>query len=73
MRFQLSTVQWHRSLYHFRQHLAFTGEIFGLWTAACPWNPIPLNSECTVMVLVGQIVALWNSQVIVSLDVWQVS
>jgi hypothetical protein len=43
--FQLSTVQWHHSLHHFRQHLVFTGEIFGLWAAARPWNPIPLNSR----------------------------
>jgi hypothetical protein len=50
-RFQLSTVQWHHSLHHFRRHLAFTGEIFGLWAAALPWNPIPLNSRHTVMVL----------------------
>jgi hypothetical protein len=47
--------------------------MFGLWAAAHPWNPIPLNSRRTVMVLVGQFVALWNSRVIVSLDIWQVS
>jgi hypothetical protein len=52
---------------------AFTGEIFGLWAAARPWNPIPLNSRLTVMVLAGQFVALCNSRVIVSLDIWQVS
>jgi hypothetical protein len=51
----------------------FTGEIFGLWAAARPWNLIPLNSQRTVMVLAGQFVALWNSWVNVSLDVWQVS
>jgi hypothetical protein len=51
----------------------FTGEMFGLWAAARPWNPIPLNCRCTVMVLAGQFVALWNSGVIVSLDVGRVS
>jgi hypothetical protein len=71
--FQLSTVQWRRSVHHFRRRLAFTGEIFGLWAAARPWNPIPLNSWRTVMVLAGQFVALWNSRVIVSLDVWRIS
>jgi hypothetical protein len=65
--FQLSTVQWCHSLHHFRRHLAFTSWIFGLWAAARPWNPIPLNSRCTVMVLDGQFVALRNSWVIVSL------
>jgi hypothetical protein len=44
--------------------------MFGLWAAACPWNPIPLNSRKTVMVLAEQFVALWNSWVTVSLDVW---
>jgi hypothetical protein len=72
-RFQLSTVQWPHSLHHFRRRLAFTGEIFGLWAAALPWNPIPLNSRRTVTVLAGQFVALQNSRVIVSLDVWRVS
>jgi hypothetical protein len=47
--------------------------MFGLWAAARPWNPIPLNSRHPVMVLAGQFIALWNSQVIVSLDVWQIS
>jgi hypothetical protein len=51
----------------------FTGEIFGLWAAARPWNPIPLNSSRTVMVRAGQFEALWKSWVIVSLDVWRVS
>jgi hypothetical protein len=69
----LSTVQWHRSLHHFRRHLAFRGEIFRLWVAARPWNPIPLNSQRTVMVLAGQFIALQNSRVIVSFDVWRVS
>jgi hypothetical protein len=72
-RFQLFTVQWRHSLHHFRRRLAFTGEIFGLWAAARPWNPIPLNSRRTVMVLDGQIIALRNSRVIVSLDIWRVS
>jgi hypothetical protein len=72
-RFQLSTVQWHRSLRHFRRRLAFTGEIFGLWAAARPWNPVPLNSRRTVMLLAGQFVALRNSRIIVSLDVRRVS
>jgi hypothetical protein len=44
-----------------------------LWAAACPWNPIPLNSRYTIMVLAGQFVALKNSQVILSLDIWQIS
>jgi hypothetical protein len=69
----LSTVQWRLSLHHFRRRLAFTGEIFGLWEASHPWNPITRNSRRTVMVLAGQIVALWNSRMIVSLDVWRVS
>jgi hypothetical protein len=47
--------------------------MFGLWAAARPWNPIPLNSGCTVMLLAGQFIALRNSRMIVSLDVWQVS
>jgi hypothetical protein len=47
--------------------------MFGLWAAAHPWNLLPLNSRRTVMVLAGQFVALWNAQVIVSLDVWRVS
>jgi hypothetical protein len=47
--------------------------MFGLWAAAHPWNPIPLNSQCTVMVLAGQFIALRNSQVSVSLDIWRVS
>jgi hypothetical protein len=47
--------------------------MFGLWAAARPWNPIPINSGRTVMVLAGQFVALWNSWVIVSLVVWRVS
>jgi hypothetical protein len=34
---------------------------------------IPLNSQRTTMVLTGQIIALWNSRVIVLLDVWRVS
>jgi hypothetical protein len=72
-RFQLSTVQWRRSLHHFRRRLAFTGDIFGLWAAARPWNPVPLNSRRTVRVLTGQFAALRNSRVIVSLDVWRVS
>jgi hypothetical protein len=46
-RFELSTVQWRRSLHHFRRRLAFTSEMFGLWAAARPWNPIPLNSRRT--------------------------
>jgi hypothetical protein len=46
--------------------------VFGLWAAAHPWNPIPLNSQSTFMVLAGQFIALRNSWVIVSLDVWQV-
>jgi hypothetical protein len=41
--------------------------------AAHPWNPIPLNSQRTGIVLAGQFVALRNSQVIASLDIWQVS
>jgi hypothetical protein len=53
--------------------LSLTDEIFDLWAAAHPWNPIPLSSRRTVMVLAGQFVALRNSQVIVSLDVWRVS
>jgi hypothetical protein len=69
----LSTVQWRRSLHHFRRRLEVTGEIFGLWAAALPWNPIPLNSRRTDMVLAGQFIALWNSRVIVSLNVWRVS
>jgi hypothetical protein len=48
-------------------------KIFGLWAAARPWNPIPLNPRRTLMVLAGQFVALRNSWVIVSLDVWRVS
>jgi hypothetical protein len=44
--------------------------MFGLWAAAHPWNPVPLNSQRTLMVLAGQFVALHNSQVI---DVWRVS
>jgi hypothetical protein len=32
-------------MHHFRRRLAFTGEMFGLWAAARPWNPIPLNSQ----------------------------
>jgi hypothetical protein len=72
-RFQLPTVQWRRSLHHFRRRLAFTGEMFALWAAAHPWNPIPLYSRRTVMALAGQIIALRNSWVIVSLDVWRVS
>jgi hypothetical protein len=71
--FQLSTIQWHRSLHHFKQDFAITGKMFGLWAAARQWNPIPLNSRRTVMMLAGQFVALQNSQVIVSLDIWQVS
>jgi hypothetical protein len=71
--FPIVTVQRHRSLHHFRRRLAFTGETFGLQAAACPWNPIPLNSQRTVMVLAGQFIALWNSWVTVSLDIWQVS
>jgi hypothetical protein len=71
--FQLSTVQWHRSLHHFRRRLEFTGEMLGLWAAAGPWNPSPLNSRLTVRVLAGQFVALQNLRVIVSLDVWRVS
>jgi hypothetical protein len=47
--------------------------MFGLWAAARPWKPIPLNSRRTVMVLAGQFVALRNSRVIVSLDVWWIS
>jgi hypothetical protein len=43
--------------------------MFGLWAAARPWNPIPLNSRRTVVVLAGQFIALRNSQVIV----WWVS
>jgi hypothetical protein len=50
----------------------FTGEMFSLWAAARPWNPIPLNSWCTVRVLAEQFVALWNSWVIVLFDVWRV-
>jgi hypothetical protein len=69
----LSTVQWCRSLHSFRRRLTFTGEMFGLWAAASPWNPIPLNSRRTVMVLAGQFVALRNSRVFVSLGVWRVS
>jgi hypothetical protein len=69
-RFQLSTVQWCRSFGSFRRCLALIGEIFGLWDAHL-WNSIPLNSRRTVMVLAGQFVALQNSRVIVSLDVWQ--
>jgi hypothetical protein len=67
--FQLSTVQWHHSLHHFRRCLAFTGEIFGLWAAARPWNPIPLNYRRTVMVLVGKLIAPQHSQVIISLNI----
>jgi hypothetical protein len=47
--------------------------MFGLWAAAHPWNPISLNSQRKVMVLAGQFTALWNSRVIVSLNVWRVS
>jgi hypothetical protein len=47
--------------------------MFGLWAPTHPWNPIPLNSRCTVLVPAGQFVALWNSWVTVSLDVWRVS
>jgi hypothetical protein len=47
--------------------------MFGLWAAAYPWNLIPLNSRRTVMVLAGKLIALWNSRMIVSLDIWQVS
>jgi hypothetical protein len=65
--------QWRHSLHHFRRRLAFTGEMFGLWAAARPWNPIHLNSRRTVMALAGQFVALRNSRVIVSLDIWRVS
>jgi hypothetical protein len=36
-------------------------------------TPYPLNSRRTVMVLAGQFIALWNSWVIVSLDIWRVS
>jgi hypothetical protein len=36
-------------------------------------EPIPLNSRRTVMGLAEQFIALWNSWVIVSLDVWRVS
>jgi hypothetical protein len=49
------------------------GEIFGIWATAHPWKPIPLNSQCTVMVLAGQFAALRNSWVMVSLYVWRVS
>jgi hypothetical protein len=66
-RFQLSTVQWHSSLNHFRRRLAFIGEMFGLLPDARLWYPIPLNSGCTVMVLAGQFIALQNLRVIVSL------
>jgi hypothetical protein len=55
------------------RRLAFKGKMFGLWAAARPWNTILLNSQRTVMVLAGQFIALQNSCVIVSLDVWQVS
>jgi hypothetical protein len=41
--FQLSTGQWHHSSHHFRWHLVFIGEMFGLWAAACPWSPILLT------------------------------
>jgi hypothetical protein len=51
----------------------FTGEIFGLWAAAHPWNPIPLKSRRTIMVLAGQFVVLRNSQVTISFNVWRVS
>jgi hypothetical protein len=68
----MSTVQWRRSLHHVRRRLAFTGEIFNLWAAAPPWNPIPLNYRRTVRMLTEQFVALWDSWVIVSLDVWRV-
>jgi hypothetical protein len=64
---------WRRSLHDFRRRLAFTGKMFDLWAAARPWNLIPLNFRRTVMVLAGQFVALWNSRMIVSLDVWWVS
>jgi hypothetical protein len=47
--------------------------MFGLWADARPWNLIPLNCRSTVMVLAGQIVALRNPWVIVSIDVWRVS
>jgi hypothetical protein len=49
------------------------GKIFGLCIAAHPWNPIPLNSRHTVMVLPGQFIGLRNSWVIASLDDWRVS
>jgi hypothetical protein len=52
--------------------LSIHGKIFGLWAAAHPWNPMPLNSQRTVIFLAGQFVALQNSPVIVSLD-WRVS
>jgi hypothetical protein len=71
-RFQLSTVQWHHSLHHFRRCLVCTGEIFGLWAAAHPCNTIPLNSRHTVMVLAGQFVST-AELTIVSLDIWRVS
>jgi hypothetical protein len=44
-----------------------------LWAAAHSWNLIHLNSQRTVMVLAGQLIALRNLRVIASLDVWQVS
>jgi hypothetical protein len=61
------------SVHHFRWCLAFTGKMFDLWTAARPWYPIPLNSRHTVIVLAVQFIALQNSRVIVSPDVWRVS
>jgi hypothetical protein len=43
-RFQF-TVQWRRCLHHFRQLLAFTGEMYGLCAVAHPWNSISLKKE----------------------------
>jgi hypothetical protein len=68
------TATWYSVIHHFKSHVssgvAFTGEMFGLWAAASPLNTIPLNSRHTGMVLAGQFIALQNSRVIVSLDVW---
>jgi hypothetical protein len=62
-RFQLPTVLWRRTVHHYRRRLGFTGEMFGSRAAARPWNPIPLNSRRTIVLLAGQFATLRNSQV----------